>query len=159
MSLLRQGKAQALTIYLGESDQWQGRSLYVAIIQYLREQGCAGATGTRAIASYGAGARLHESDGLRWSSDASIIIQVVDQQARLHCLLPHLQEMHGSGLMMLHEVEVLKYTHARLGKPLLEAGHKKLLIDTCVRHQEPLASKRFLRSWDSVRVRSITRII
>jgi hypothetical protein len=31
MSLLRQGKAQALTIYLGESDQWQGTPLYVSV--------------------------------------------------------------------------------------------------------------------------------
>jgi CBS domain-containing protein len=113
MSLLRQGKAQALTIYLGESDQWHGRSLYVAIIQYLREQGCAGATATRAIASYGAGARLHESGGLHWSSDASIIIQVIDQSSRLRRLLPHLQEMLSGGLMTMHDVEVLKYTHAR----------------------------------------------
>lgn len=34
MSLLRQGKAEVLTIYLGESDQWQGTPLYVAIVQY-----------------------------------------------------------------------------------------------------------------------------
>ena len=113
MSLLRQGKAQILTIYLGESDQWQGRPLYVAIMQFLREQGCAGATATRAVAGYGAGARLHESGGLRWSSDASIVIQVVDQPARLRRLLPQLQEMLSGGLMTLHDVDVLKYTHAR----------------------------------------------
>jgi CBS domain-containing protein len=113
VSLLRQGKAQALTIYLGESDSWRGGSLYVAIIQYLREQGCAGATVTRAVAGYGAGARLHESGGLRWSSDASLIVQVIDQPARLQRLLPHLQEMLNGGLMTLHDVEVLKYTHAR----------------------------------------------
>jgi hypothetical protein len=35
MSLLRQGKAQVLTIYLGESDQWQRTPLYVAIVQFL----------------------------------------------------------------------------------------------------------------------------
>ncbi|HCF84788.1 MAG TPA: hypothetical protein DEV72_06275, partial [Ktedonobacter sp.] len=29
--------------------------LYVAVIQFLRKQGCAGATATRAVASYGAG--------------------------------------------------------------------------------------------------------
>jgi len=113
VSLLRQGKAQALTMYLGESDQWRGGSLYVAIIQYLREQGCAGATVTRAVAGYGAGAHLHESGGLRWSSDASIIIQVIDQPTRLQRLLPHLQEMLNGGLMTLHDIEVLKYTHAR----------------------------------------------
>jgi CBS domain-containing protein len=113
VSLLRQGKAQVLTIYLGESDQWQGTPLYVAIVQFLREQGCAGATVTRAVAGYGAGSRLHESGGWRWSSDAPVIIQVVDQPDRLRRLLPHLQEMLTGGLMTLHEIEVLKYTHAR----------------------------------------------
>src|SRR5581483_941747 len=113
VSLLRQGKAQVLTIYLGESDQWQGMPLYVAIIQFLRDQGCAGATTTRAVAGYGAGARLHESGHFQWSSDASIIIQVIDQPARLRRLLPRLHEMLGGGLMTLHDVEVLKYTHAR----------------------------------------------
>jgi CBS-domain-containing membrane protein len=113
MSLLRQGKAQILTIYMGESDQWQGVPLYVAIVQYLREEGSAGATVIRAIEGYGAGARLHEGGGLRWSSDAPIMVQVVDSPERLRRLLPHIQEMLTGGLMTLHEVEVLKYTHAR----------------------------------------------
>jgi len=113
VSLLRQGKAQALTIYIGESDQWQGTPLYVALVQFLREQGCAGATVTRAVAGYGAGARLHESAGWHWSSDAPLVIQVVDQPDRLRRLFPRLQEMLSGGLMTLHEVEVLKYTHAR----------------------------------------------
>ncbi len=113
MNLLRQGKTQALTIYLGESDEWQGKPVYVAITRLLREQGCAGATVTRAIAGYGAGARLHQDGGWHWSSDASIMIQVIDQPDRLSRLLPHLQELLSSGLMTLHEVEVLKYTQAR----------------------------------------------
>ena len=113
MSLLRQGKAQVLTIYLGESDQWQGTPLYVAIVQFLREQGCAGATVTRAVAGYGVGSRLHESGGWRLSSDAPVVLQIVDQPERLHRLLPHLQEMLSGGLMTLHDIEVLKYTHAR----------------------------------------------
>ena len=59
MSLLQQGRAQALTIYVGESDQWQGTSLYIAVVQLLREHQCAGATASRAIAGYDAGGRLH----------------------------------------------------------------------------------------------------
>lgn len=113
MSLLRQGKAQVLTIYLGESDQWQGKPLYVAIVQFLREQGCAGATVTRAVAGYGAGSRLHESGGWRLSSDAPLVIQVIDQPDRLQRLLPRLEEMLHGGLMTLHDADVLKYTHAR----------------------------------------------
>ncbi|GAC1350984.1 MAG: hypothetical protein NVSMB27_38750 [Ktedonobacteraceae bacterium] len=113
MSLLRQGKAQMLTMYLGESDQWHGQQLYVAMLQVLRDAGCAGATVTRAIAGYGAGARLHEHNEWRWSSDAPVIVQVVDQPARLRRLIPQLQEMMQGGLMTLHEIDVLKYTHAR----------------------------------------------
>jgi CBS-domain-containing membrane protein len=113
MSLLRQGKAEVLTIYIGESDQWQGVPLYVAIVQYLRQHGSAGATVIRAIEGYGAGARLHEGGGLHWSSDAPVIIQVVDSPERLRRFLPHIEEMLTGGLMTLHEVEVLKYSHAR----------------------------------------------
>jgi CBS-domain-containing membrane protein len=113
MSLLRRGTALALTIYLGESDQWQGKPAYVAIVQFLREQRCAGATVLRAIAGYGAGSRLHEQGAGRWSSDAPVVIQVIDQPGRLRRLLPRLQEMVGGGLITLHEVEVHKYTHAR----------------------------------------------
>src|SRR6266702_6316186 len=140
MSLLRQGKALALTMYLGESDQWQGTPLYAAIVQYLREQGCAGATVTRAVAGYGAGAHLHESGGWRWSSDASIVIQVVDQPDRLRRLLPHLQEMLSGGLMTVHEIEVLKYTHARqrglssklLVRQVMETAISTVSLDTPV---------------------------
>ncbi|GHO93067.1 hypothetical protein KSF_031150 [Reticulibacter mediterranei] len=113
MSLLRRGTALVLTIYLGESDQWQGKPAYVAIVQFLREQRCAGATVLRALAGYGAGLRLHERGAGRWSSDAPVVIQVIDQPGRLRRLLPHLQEMVGGGLITLYEVEVHKYTHAR----------------------------------------------
>jgi CBS-domain-containing membrane protein len=113
MSLLRQGKAQMLTLYLGESDQWRGTPLYVALLQVFREAGCAGATVTRAMAGYGAGGRLHEGKGWHWSSDAPLIVQVVDQPERLRRLLPQIQNMMQGGLLTLQEVDVLKYTHAR----------------------------------------------
>lgn len=140
MSLLRQGKAQSLTIYLGESDQWQGMPLYVAIVQYLRERGCAGATVTRAVAGYGAGSRLHESGGWRLSSDAPIVISVIDSPERLRRLLPGLEEMLNGGLMTLQEVDVLKYTHARpRGLPtklpvrqVMETGITTVTMDTPV---------------------------
>jgi PII-like signaling protein len=113
VSLLRQGKAQVLTIYLGESDQRQGMPLYAAIVQFLREQGCAGATVNRALAGYGAGSRLHEGGGWHLSSDAPVVIQVIDQPERLQRLLPRIETMLHGGLMTLHDVEVLKYSHAR----------------------------------------------
>jgi len=113
VSLLRQGKAEVLTIYVGEADQWQGTSVYVALVQFFRTHGCAGATVTRAVAGYGAGRRLNHEGGWHLSSDAPMVIQVVDQPERLHRLLPQVQEMVPGGLITLHETTVLKYTHAR----------------------------------------------
>ena len=113
MSLLRQGKAEVLTIYVGEADQWHGESVYVALVQFFRTQGCAGATVIRAVAGYGAGRRLHHEGRWHLVSDAPMVIQVVDQPERLHRLLPHIQEMVPGGLITLHETTVLKYTHAR----------------------------------------------
>lgn len=113
MSLLRQGKADVLTIYVGEADQWRGEPVYVALIQLFRSQGCAGATVIRAVAGYGAGRRLHQEGGWHLVSDASVVIQVVDQPQRLQRLLPQVQEMVPGGLITLHETIVLKYTHAR----------------------------------------------
>lgn len=113
MSLLRQGKAEVLTIYLGEADRWQGTSAYVALVQLFRASGCAGATVTRAVAGYGAGHRLHHDHVWQLSSDAPVIVQVVDQPERLHRLLPQIQEMVPGGLITLHETTVFKYTHAR----------------------------------------------
>ncbi|GHO84051.1 DUF190 domain-containing protein [Dictyobacter formicarum] len=112
MSLLRHGKALALTIYLGESDQWQGKNLYIAIVQLLRQARCAGATVTRSIAGFGAGEHLHTQEKFHLVSDATVIIHVVDRPERLQRLLPQLEEMLQGGLMTIHEVEVLKYTHA-----------------------------------------------
>lgn len=113
MGLLQQGRAQALTIYVGESDQWQGTSLYIAIIQLLREHRCAGATASRAVAGYGGGGRLRTNGQWQWSSDATIVIQVIDQPERLRGLLPQLQKMLSGGLMTLQDIDVLKYTHAQ----------------------------------------------
>ena len=141
MSLLRQGKAQMLSIYLGESDVWRGETLYVAIVQYLRQQGCAGATVTRAVAGYGAGGRLHSEKEWRLFSDAPVIVQVIDQPERLHRLLPHLQEMLTGGLITLQDVEVLKYTHAQLhGLPThLSVRQVMEPVVTTVRPITPLA--------------------
>jgi PII-like signaling protein len=105
-----------LTIYLSEADQWHGRPLYLAIIQLLQNQGYAGATASRALAGYGAGVKLYESRLWPRFSDAIIVIEVIDRRERLERLRPCLEEMLCGGLMTLHDVEVLKYTHARRRK-------------------------------------------
>ena len=107
--------ARRLTIYVGESDQWQGKPLYHAIVLKARELGLAGATVTRGIEGFGANSRVHTARVLELSSDLPVVIQIVDHADRLATLLPFLDQVVQEGLVVLEDVEVVMYrrNHAR----------------------------------------------
>lgn len=103
--------AKRLTIYIGESDQWRGKALYAALLETLRAQGMAGATVTRGLAGFGAHSVVHTASILRLSLDLPLIIQVVDTSEKMERALKVIAPMVGEGLMILEDVEVIKYTH------------------------------------------------
>lgn len=104
-----EGPGKILRVYIGESDTWQGRPLYQAIVRRLREQGIAGATVLRGIEGFGAHSRLHTARILRLSEDLPIVIEVVDREYRIRDVLPILDEMVTEGLVTIEDVEVLVY--------------------------------------------------
>ena len=103
------GPALLVRIFIGESDQWEGRPLYQAIVERLRALGIAGCTVLRGIEGYGAHARLHTARILRLSEDLPIVIEAVDREDRLRAVLPEIDAMVGDGLITLEHVEVLAY--------------------------------------------------
>lgn len=103
------GPALLARIYIGEADHKDGHPLYQVIVSFLRERGIAGATVFRGIEGYGANARLHTTRLLRLSEDLPILIEVVDEEARLRAVLPDLDAMVGDGLVTLERVEVVAY--------------------------------------------------
>jgi PII-like signaling protein len=104
-----EGPALLVRIYIGEADHHQGKPLYEAIVERLRTRGIAGATVLRGIEGFGANAHLHTTRLLRLSEDLPILIEVVDEEARLREVLPELDGMVGDGLITLERVEVLAY--------------------------------------------------
>lgn len=107
-------KAKRLMIYVGESDQWRGKALYVALLETLRAHGMAGATVTRGVAGFGAHSRVHTATILRLSLDLPLIIQVTDSPEKIRSVLKVIAPMVGEGLITLEDVEVVKYTHRYL---------------------------------------------
>jgi len=71
-------RAKRLRIYFGESDQWRGRPLYLALLDALKKQGLAGATVVRGVAGFGAHSRIHTASILRLSEDLPVVIEIVD---------------------------------------------------------------------------------
>jgi len=106
-----EGHAKMLRIHFGEDDQWQGRPLYEAIVERCRKLDIAGATVYRGIEGFGASTRIRRSHMLHFSSDAPILIQIIDTAENIQRLIPALDEMVQEGLIAMSDVEVIKYVH------------------------------------------------
>lgn len=107
MQLPEQG--QLLRIFVGESDKWDGKPLYEAIILKAREMNIAGATMLRGMMGYGANSRIHTAKILRLSEDLPVIVEIVDSPDKIAALLPHIERMVTEGLVTLEEIRVIKY--------------------------------------------------
>lgn len=108
-----EGEGQLLRIFIGESDRWEGRPLYEAIVRKAREAGLAGATVFRGLEGFGAHSRIHTAKILRLSEDLPIVIEIVDQEDRIHGFIPELDKMVEQGLITIEKVHVLAYRHNR----------------------------------------------
>ena len=101
--------AELLRIFIGESDRFDGRPLYEAIVEEARRRGLAGATVLRGVLSYGVHSRLHTSKVLRLSEDLPMIVEIVDRKERIEDFLPVLDEMVKEGLITIEDIRVIAY--------------------------------------------------
>jgi len=108
------GTAKKVTVYIGESDRWRRKPLYLSILEMLKQEDCAGATVTRGLAGFGAQSRIHSASLVALSADLPLVIEWVDSPARVERVMPRLREMIVEGLITVHDVEVVTYSHRRL---------------------------------------------
>ena len=104
-----EGEGKLLRIFIGESDRWEGKPLFEAIVMKIREAGGAGATVLRGIEGFGARSRIHTARILRLSQDLPIVIEVVDTTERIEALLPTLDAMIEDGLVTIEKIRILRY--------------------------------------------------
>jgi hypothetical protein len=98
--------AKLLRIHVSESDRFDGKALYEAIVAKCRDLKIAGATVFRGLEGYGETAELHRSHIVR--HDQPIVITVVDSAENLARLVPSLEEMLDTGLMAMSNVDVIR---------------------------------------------------
>ena len=102
-------KGRLLRIFIGESDHWEGRPLYEAIVLEARKRHLAGATVLKGFMGFGAHSRLHTAKLLELSQDLPIIIEIVDAPEKIEAFMPDLEKMVGDGLITIESAEVLLY--------------------------------------------------
>jgi PII-like signaling protein len=109
-----EGKAKMMRIYIGESDHWHDKPLHTALVEAMRANDIAGVTVYRGILGYGAHRRMHREKPLHLSHDASIMLSAVDAEEKLQAFLPLVEQMVEEGLVVLSDVDIIKYSHRPL---------------------------------------------
>ncbi len=103
------GERTLMRIHIGERDKYQGKPLYQAIVELMRQRHYAGATVFRAIMGFGATAKLHTDRLEALSLDLPIVIECVETEERITAILPELDRMIGGGLITLERARVIMY--------------------------------------------------
>jgi uncharacterized protein len=104
-----EGERTLMRIHIGESDRWEGKPLYQAIVKLFRGENFSGATVLRGVGGYGSASIYHTEKILRLSQDLPIVIEVVEFSERIERILPKLDGMIGGGLITLEKVRVILY--------------------------------------------------
>ncbi len=117
-----EGKARMMRIYVSEADRWKDKPLHTALVEAMRANDIAGVTVYRGILGYGAHGRVHKDKALHVSHDASIMLSVVDREEKLQAFLAIVEQMVEEGLVVLSDVDIIKYSYRALEVEVPEAA-------------------------------------
>jgi len=94
-----------LRIYTDEAAYYGDRKVFEVVSTRAREAKMAGATVLRALFGFGRSAHQHRKHFLE--DDQSLVIEIVDEDARLRAFVAELADISGIGLITLEAVEIL----------------------------------------------------
>ena len=106
--MLSKGLAKKVTIYLNEDTQHHTGSLHDAIMTFLMHKGVTGATATRAMAGFGSHRVMHTPRIEVLADHLPIIIEFVEDAAKVEEILPTLYDMVTDGLIEVQDTTVVK---------------------------------------------------
>jgi PII-like signaling protein len=104
---------QLLRLFIDDADTYQGRPLYQAVLEKVREAGLSNAVVFRAAKGFGTHRRLHTAAHPDYAAELPVVIEVVGTPEEVGRLLPFLDEAVPEGLLT---VEVVKMLLPRAGE-------------------------------------------
>ena len=106
-------KAKLLRLHFCESDQYNGKPLFEAVVDRCKALKIAGATVFRGLEGYGETAEIHRHHLIR--KDQPIIVTIVDTEENLARLIPEVEEMMDTGMIATSEVEYMRIERQSTG--------------------------------------------
>ncbi len=108
MCMVKQGAAKKLTIYLDETDKFEGKPVYEAMLNLFHAKGIAGVSVFRGVAGYGGDGMFHTSKILELSTNMPVKLEVVESEDVINRIMPDVYQMVEKGLVELSDTNVLK---------------------------------------------------
>jgi CBS domain-containing protein len=135
------GPGKRVRFYVGETDHWRDQPLYLAILEALRAEGCAGATATRALAGFGGGGVIHTATLLDVSENLPIVVEWVDSPERIERVLPKILPLLASGLVTVDDTTIAYQRHRSVADLWAGARVREVMSRAVVtaRPDQPLA--------------------
>jgi PII-like signaling protein len=105
--MMKRQKAKRLVVYLNALDSHRHGTLYEAVVNLLREQGCAGATVIKGVSGYGKSGTIHKAKALSITADVPVRIEAVDTEEKINSVVPLVQAIVGKGVIEVHDTEMI----------------------------------------------------
>jgi PII-like signaling protein len=99
--------AALMRIYTDESARSGHKSLFEDLVCKARDQGLAGATVLRGPMGFGHTHRIQNASILNLSGNLPLVIEIVDDEAKLRQFLSSIESMKDIGLVTLEKVEIV----------------------------------------------------
>jgi PII-like signaling protein len=97
-----------LRIFVDEDDRYGGKPLYMAIVEALKSAGFTGATVLKGIEGFGTHKTVHAARTFDQSTNLPILIEVIEEEAKILEFLPALRSMMSEGLITLENLELMR---------------------------------------------------
>lgn len=97
---------QLLRLFIDDADTYQGRPLYQAVLEKVREAGLSNAVVFRAAKGFGTHRRLHTDAHPDYATEVPVVIEVVGTAEEVGRLLPFLDEASPEGLLTVEGVKL-----------------------------------------------------
>lgn len=107
--MVSQTEQVLMRIFIGESDRFERKPLYQALVEFFKAEGFSGATVLKGAMGFGAQSKVHSDHLLRLSSDLPVVVEVVESQEKVDAVLPRLESMLQGGLITLEKARVIRF--------------------------------------------------
>ena len=106
--MIRSGAAKKLTVYVDETDKYEGKPVYEALMDLFYKRKIAGVSVFRGVAGYGSDGVFHTSKMLELSTALPVKIEAVDSEEMISRVLPLIDDVVGKGLIEVSDTFIIK---------------------------------------------------